>query len=181
MIFCLTSIEQDALRLVPSVVVAVIVAVPGDLAVTMPSLLTVATDVLLDRQVTVLLVALVGSTVAISCRTPPSVISALVMLSAIDEAFTCTVTVHEALRLLPSVVRAVTVTEPVPTAPILRRELFTTCVTITLLLGIIHSNVWLSALEGDTVAVRVYMPSGSSVNWVSLNVRLCTSKGVTVT
>lgn len=55
-----------ALRLVPSVVVAVTVAEPGDLAVTSPLLLTVATDVLLEVHVTVLLVALVGRTVAVS-------------------------------------------------------------------------------------------------------------------
>jgi len=66
MMFCWTVKEQLALRLVPSVVVAVMVAEPGDLAVTSPMLLTVATEVLLDFQDTVLLVALVGSTVAVS-------------------------------------------------------------------------------------------------------------------
>ena len=61
-----TVTEQLALRLVPSVVVTVMVAEPGDFAVTSPLLLTVATDVLLDFHVTVLLVALVGSTVAVN-------------------------------------------------------------------------------------------------------------------
>ena len=52
--------------MVPSFVVAVIVAEPAEIPVTSPLLFTVATDVLLDFHVTVLLVALVGSTVAIS-------------------------------------------------------------------------------------------------------------------
>ena len=64
--FCWTATEQEALKLEPSVVVAVMVADPGDLAVTSPLLLTVATEVLLDFHVTVLLVALEGSTVAVS-------------------------------------------------------------------------------------------------------------------
>ena len=55
-----TVTAHDALKLLPSVVVAVIVAVPLALAVTSPLLLTVATFVLLDFQVTDLLVALLG-------------------------------------------------------------------------------------------------------------------------
>ena len=55
-----------ALLLLPSAVVTVIVAVPGALAVTRPELLTVATVVLLDFQVTALLLVLLGVTVAVS-------------------------------------------------------------------------------------------------------------------
>ena len=66
MMFCWTVKAQVALRLVPSDVVAVMVAEPADFAVTSPLLFTVATDVLLDFHVTVLLVAFVGSTVAVS-------------------------------------------------------------------------------------------------------------------
>ena len=77
---------QEALRLVPSFVVAVIVAVPVEIPVTTPLLFTVATAVLLDRHVTVLLVALVGSTVAISWVVLPSVMVALVLFSDIDVA-----------------------------------------------------------------------------------------------
>ena len=51
---------------VPLVAVAVIVAKPVATAVTTPLLLTVATEVLLDDQVTVLSVALPGVTVAVS-------------------------------------------------------------------------------------------------------------------
>ena len=52
--------------LLPSAVVTVIVAEPGPLAVTKPLLLTVATEVLLDFQVTALLLVLLGVTVAVS-------------------------------------------------------------------------------------------------------------------
>jgi hypothetical protein len=49
----------------PSWVVAVMVAVPTALAVTLPVVSTVATAVLLDVQLTVLLVAFAGDTVAV--------------------------------------------------------------------------------------------------------------------
>ena len=61
-----TVTTHDALRLLPSVVVAVIVAEPEAFAVTRPLLLTVATEVLLDFQVTFLLEALLGYTVAVN-------------------------------------------------------------------------------------------------------------------
>ncbi len=57
---CFTVTLHEALRLLPSVVVAVIVAVPAETAVTLPLLFTVATDVLLDFHETVLLVASLG-------------------------------------------------------------------------------------------------------------------------
>ena len=47
------------------------VAVPADLAVTKPLLLTVATLLLLEVHVTVLLVVLLGDTVAVSCNVSP--------------------------------------------------------------------------------------------------------------
>ena len=62
---------QVALLLLPSAVVTVIVADPGALAVTKPELLTVATVVLLDFQVTFLLLVLLGVTVAVSCSVWP--------------------------------------------------------------------------------------------------------------
>ena len=72
--------------MVPSVVLAVIVAEPGAIAVTRPLLLTVATLLLLVDQVTVLLVALLGSTVAVNCKVFPLVNSALVSFNEIDVA-----------------------------------------------------------------------------------------------
>ena len=62
---------QVAVLLEPSAVFAVIVALPLDTAVTKPVLLTVATEVLLLVQVTLLSVALLGVTVALSCKVCP--------------------------------------------------------------------------------------------------------------
>ena len=59
---------QVALLFEPSAVLAVIVALPLDTAVTRPVLLTVATDGLLLVHVTLLFVALLGVTVAVSCK-----------------------------------------------------------------------------------------------------------------
>ena len=67
----LTVTAQVAVLLEPSAVLAVMVAVPLDTAVTRPVLLTVATDVLLLVHVTLLLVALLGVTVAVSCKVCP--------------------------------------------------------------------------------------------------------------
>ena len=51
----------------PSCVVTVMVALPAATADTSPELLTVATDVLSELQVTVLLVAVEGEIVAVNC------------------------------------------------------------------------------------------------------------------
>ena len=77
---------QLALKLVPSVVVAVMVAVPRLLAVTRPLLLTVATLVLLELQVTVELLALLGDTVAVNRSVSPLLIVADVLLRLIPVA-----------------------------------------------------------------------------------------------
>jgi hypothetical protein len=58
--------------LLPSAVIAVIVAEPADKAVTMPEESTVARKVLEEDHDTVLFVALVGATVAVSCRVSPA-------------------------------------------------------------------------------------------------------------
>ena len=70
-----TVIAQVAVKFEPSVVVAVIVAVPLATAVTRPVLLTVATAVLLLCHITLLSVALLGVTVALSCNVFPLVVS----------------------------------------------------------------------------------------------------------
>src|SRR5687768_10866841 len=59
-----------------SCVVTVIVAVPTATAVTSPELFTVATEVLLDDQLTFLFVALAGATVAVSCWVVPTTFDA---------------------------------------------------------------------------------------------------------
>ena len=77
-----------ALKLLPSVVVAVIVAEPVALAITNPLLLTDTIELLLDVQATILFAALLGSTVAVNCNVPPVFISALVLFNEIDVART---------------------------------------------------------------------------------------------
>ena len=72
---------QVALLLLPSAVVTVMVADPVALAVTKPLLLTVATVVLLDFQVTFLLLVLLGVTVAVSWSVCPVLSVAEVLLS----------------------------------------------------------------------------------------------------
>ena len=71
---------QAELKLLPSVVVAVITAMPTALAVTRPLLLTVATLVLLEVHVTVLFVVLLGVMVAESCRVLSTTTLAVVWL-----------------------------------------------------------------------------------------------------
>jgi hypothetical protein len=56
----------------PSCVVTVMVAVPAATPETNPLALTVATNVLLDAQLTVLLVAFAGATAAVSCWVAPT-------------------------------------------------------------------------------------------------------------
>ncbi len=75
----------ETLRLLPSVVVAVIVAVPAEIAFTLPLLFTVATEVLLDFHATVLLFAYSGVIVAESSSVSPLNIVELSRLSTILE------------------------------------------------------------------------------------------------
>lgn len=109
----LTVTLQEALRLVPSAVFAVMTAVPVDLAVTKPVEDTVATLVLLELQVTDGLEVVVGKTVAVSCNVFPVHMVTSVSLSEMDVAYCLTVTMHCAVRLLPSSVLTVMVAVPV--------------------------------------------------------------------
>ena len=89
----------------PSVVFTVIVADPADFAVTTPDEDTVATEVLLEDQVTFLFVAFEGETVAVKVWVSPSVIDSDVLfrLTPVTEtvaAFTVTVQVALALPFL---------------------------------------------------------------------------------
>ena len=68
---CLTVTAHVALKLLPSAVLAVIVAFPADIAVTNPLDETVATLVLLEVQVTEGLEVVLGETVAVSCKVLP--------------------------------------------------------------------------------------------------------------
>lgn len=71
MAYCFTVTKHCALRLVPSVVLAVMTAVPVDFAVTTPVDDTVATLVLLELHVTDGLDVELGETVAFSCNEFP--------------------------------------------------------------------------------------------------------------
>ncbi len=91
---CLTVTEQDALKLLPSAVLAVIVALPVDFAVTKPVEETVATLVLLEVHVTDGLDVVLGITVAASCNVFPVHMVTFVSLSEMDVAYCFTVTIH---------------------------------------------------------------------------------------
>jgi len=101
----------------PSVVVTVIVAVPAETAVIRPDELTVATAVLEDVQVTALLVAFVGVTVAVKVSVAPTVsdVSVLFRVTPVTAPTALTVMVHIAV-LAPSAVFTVIVVEPAATA-----------------------------------------------------------------
>ena len=97
----------------PSLALHVTVALPLDLAVTLPLLSTVAMLVLLDDHVTVLSVALSGETVAVSVPvelTKRASVGALLMVTLVTGIMT--VTVQVAVTPLPSL--AVALTQPVP-------------------------------------------------------------------
>ena len=78
----ITVTAHVAVRLVPSEVLAVMVAVPLLFAVTTPELLTVATVVLLLVHDTLLLVALDGKTVAVRGSVCPMADNTSVVLSS---------------------------------------------------------------------------------------------------
>jgi hypothetical protein len=101
-------------------VLAVIVAVPLATGVTLPLELTFATLVLLELHVTVLLVALLGDTVAVNVTDadePLSVYEVLFNLTLVGAMASFTVTVQ--VDVFPLEVVAVMVAVPSPTAVIL--------------------------------------------------------------
>ena len=102
-----------ALRLLPSAVVALIVALPGAIAVTKPVDVTVAILLSLDDQTTDLSVALLGETVAVSWTVWFRYNVAEDLFNEIDVANRLTVILQLALRLEPSDVVAVIIALPV--------------------------------------------------------------------
>lgn len=112
----MTVTEQVAVKL-PSSVVTVMVAVPAATAVTLPVLSTVATLVSLEDQVTFLLVALAGFTVATRVAVAPPTVRVSVLWSRVTPvtgtvygvvSFTVTVRVASA----PALKVKVNVTSP---------------------------------------------------------------------
>ena len=84
--YCFTVTKHCALRFVPSVVFAVITAVPVDFAVTTPEDDTVATLVLLELHVTDGFEVVLGKTVAFNWNVLPVLIVTSVSLSEMDVA-----------------------------------------------------------------------------------------------
>ena len=138
-----------ALKLLPSAVVAVIVALPVAIAVTKPVDDTVAMQLSLEVQTTDLSVALVGETVAVSWTVWSRYNVADVLLSEIDVANRFTVTPHVALRFVPSVVLAVITALPVDFA--VTKPVDETVATLVLLE--LHVTDGLDVVLGRTVAV----------------------------
>ena len=154
MSFDFTVTEQVAF-LLPSSVVTVIVAVPAFFAVTTPEVETVATVVLLEDQVTFLFVALDGDTVAVSVCVWPSTKVRLVWfkLTPVTGTVAALTVTEQVAFLLPSSV--VTVIVAVPAFFAVTTPEVETVATVVLLED--QVTFLFVALEGDTVAVRVYV------------------------
>ena len=138
---------------------AVTIAVPWATAVTLPFASTVATDELLEDQVTVLFVALSGFTVAVSVRVSPVFRIVEVMSNVTDStAMTFFLTVTEQVAVLSP---ALAVMVAVPSATAVTLPFASTVATEVL--SELHVTVLFVALSGFTVAVRVAVsPSVSS-------------------
>lgn len=126
-----TVIVHTAFLLLPSFAVAVIVHTPCEITVTTPLLLTVATLGLLLVYVNVLFVAFAGAITVFNAVVVPLLrVSAFSIVIFVTGCFT--ITVQVAVLLLSSVVFAVIVQAPAPTAVI--TPLFVTVATFVLLL-----------------------------------------------
>lgn len=174
----ITCTVEVAVRALSSVV-AVMVAIPGDTAVTTPLASTVAIDVLLLRQLTFWLVALAGVTVAINAVVSPMVIlTELLFNVTFVGRIGATITTQVAVSS-PSSVVAVIIAVPTPTA-------VTTPVVLTIAMSwslLDHVTFWLAAFQGATLTVKVRVPptfSGMSGKHLSI-VMLVGAIGVTVT
>ena len=145
----LTVMAQVAVSSVPSAVVAVIVTLPTERAVTRPfSTVAIASSLVL--QVTSPLVTFSGSTVAVSCRVSPmsivaSVLSRVMLVATIG----LTVMAQVAVSSVPSAVVAVMVT--LPTARAVTRPFSSTVAMVASLVLQVTSPLVTSA--GRTVAL----------------------------
>ena len=135
--------------LLPSAVVAVMVALPFATAVTTPLAFTVATAVLSEAQVTVLFVALSGNTMAVRLPVCPGFSDRVAgaTLNPVTEVLTSTAQVAV---LPPSAVVAVMMALPLATA--VTTPVWSTAATPVLLE--LQLTALLVALAGCTVAVR---------------------------
>jgi len=134
-----------------STVVAVILVVPIPTAVTNPVLLTVAKAVLLEAQVTLILVALVGLMLAVNWSLPPAAIVLRFLLRVIPLTGMVTVTMQVAVYP-PSNVVTVIVATPSPLTPF--TFLFASTVATVLSL-VLQPTILFPAVDGLVVATRL--------------------------
>jgi len=168
------TVIADVAVWLPLVVVTVIVAVPAATPVTKPLLFTVATPVLLDDQVTALLVALDGETVAVSCCVDPEAIDAEVGLTVTPVTATALTVIADVAVLLPSLV--VTVIVALPAATAVTRPVELTVATEVLLDD--QVTAVLVALLGAMVAVSCCVAPVANVADVGLTVTPVTETGL---
>jgi copper chaperone CopZ len=137
----------------PSAVVTVIVAFPAATGVTTPEMLTDATEVLLEAQVTLLFVAFDGLTVAVSVPVaPPTVNESVVGLNVTPVTATfCATTVAAQVAVFPPSA-VVTVIVAVPAATGVTTPALTVATAVLLDDQVTFVFV---AFEGLTVAVSV--------------------------
>lgn len=138
----------------PFTVLTVMVVAPSLTAVTLPELFTVATDEFEVDHVTVLFVALEGDIVADRVYVLPSPVKVTDVFDKLTfVGLTVVSTVTMQVAVFPFTVFAVIVAIPSPTAVTLP-ELFTVA---TDEFEVDHVTVLVVALEGDTVADKVYV------------------------
>ena len=161
----------------PSVVVTVMVALPTTTAVTKPLASTVATEVLLDDQDTLLSVAFAGSTVSVKSEVAPSTNTKEVgATETLVTTIGFTVMAHSPV-CPPSVV--VTVTVALPSATAVTKPLASTNAIEVLL----DTQVTLlsAASAGSTVSVKSEAAPSSSAKEAGAIETLATGTGLTVT
>ena len=161
--------------LLPSWVVTVMVAVPAATAVTRPLVFTVAIAVLLDDQLTVLLVALLGAMVGVSCWVPPTATEAVVGLMVTPVTGTLvvlTVIADVAVKAL-SLVVAVIVAVPAATA-VTKPEVLTVATAVLLDDQVTPVTV---AFDGTSVAVSCCVALTARLAVVGLTVTPVTGMG----
>lgn len=171
-----TVTEQDAV-LPPSSVVAVMVAVPPETALTLPFESTVATFVLELDHDTRLLVALEGATVAVNVSLPPtSIVNDDLFKLTLDTETGSTVKTHDAVFPPSSVVAIIT------EVPTLIADTFPFESTIaTLLSELDHDTFLLVAFEGIIVGVSFSVPPIVNVKNALFSDIPVTKTGFTVT
>jgi hypothetical protein len=163
----------------PSCVVAVIDADPMETPVTNPSVFTVTIPLSDELQVTVLLEALTGNTVAVSCCVPATLIVAVVGLTDTDVAGTGVTVIALVVVKPPSCVVTVIVADPIETA--VTRPVALTVATE--LFDELHVTILFVASAGCTSAESCCVPPTiiEAVEGLTPTEDTCTTELVNVT